>query len=733
MSPDADGFVNATVTITGAQYGAHDISAASNGADNNNFKKHGYHDAKNRVNVASEIVIVPSTASPGRSVVVYGFGFGNDNRGGKNDEQVRFRADGLDIGSVKGIVGSHGRFTFNLNIPAAIKSGNNLVGIPGGTIVMRAEGHSTGGGGAAEDSLTIIPMAKIKNPSAEVDGDILIEGYGFPANRPVLFYLDSSSNGSGVYVQAVATSNTANARGGLEAKVKSRAFENPHIARHVRWQVQGSSGSSTVGAGNTINTYTAKPSISTEPYTGRSGESIRVVGKGFTPNVAVSATVGTTSALWVSATVGTINGGGVSITPTNTGAFTARFNAPATATTGMTKINVGTASKDFIYSTPGGTRTLMVLDGASGGPGTTVHLRGYNYDSFEPVGRLRFDSNSGFTNPQLIRDADVWKEGSGGWQEIGGHISTDVNGVFEVKFKTPVNTPDSTGGTKYIDTENATEATPPSVTITSSIARNPRAVSPGSTVTITGNGYGGKLKLGKASVDGIGPLGDDIETNANGVFSATIKIPDKGEPGVYNRDAHLKVQNNNVHKDALQLRNAQEIIHMSPTSGGSGTVVRVEARGFWANDRVEVRFDGKHVSPYDILSSRVHSGDYVTADGTGNVKFYFKRSAFRRRRARFLGASIFRRRPEQESSFRRDPSKLHGWREHCGSPCERQGGRRCDGDGNRFWVQSKFDGDCRRRDHFADVPRECGRHFQCEVQGSGSSGRKALSDGERRV
>ena len=238
VRPDADGYINTTVTVTGAQFGTHTISAASNGAHNDHFKKPGFHDAKNTVSVQSEIVVTPASVNlsdvGSQSVTVYGFGFGNDNRGGKNDEQVKFVVDGVDLGSAKGIVGSHGRFTFNYPIPEAIKdSKNNLIGVPGGAVVVRAEGHSTGGGGSAEGKLTITPTAKIKNSKVAIGGDIQVEGYGFPKGALVTLYLDSSANGTGAYVPATATNAVANGRGGLEAKVKSVAFDNPHTYRHV--------------------------------------------------------------------------------------------------------------------------------------------------------------------------------------------------------------------------------------------------------------------------------------------------------------------------------------------------------------------------------------------------------------------------------------------------------------------------------------------------------------------
>ena len=626
---DQDGSIlNLTVTVAGAQFGSHNLTAASNNAHNNNFKKPGFHRATNRVNVASEIVVTPSTVSPGGSVTVHGFGFGNDNRGGKNDEYVRIRVSGVEQGNHKGIVNPQGRWSRNFTIPAAIKSGNNLTGFPGGTVVVSAQGHGTGGSGYAEDSLSIIPIAKILNSSVAPGGNIEIQGYGFPANTPITFYLDSSPQGTGVYVQASVRNNTTNSRGGLEkALVVSQAFENPNIYRHVRWQVQGANSGSAIGAGNTTNTYTAKPSISVEPTTGRGGESIRVVGNGFARNP-VGVTVGGTSASFVNASVGTLTGG--MVTPNNKGQFTARFNAPENVAPGVANVVVGTASTHFVYSTPGTNRTLMVLKGGSGGPGTEVTIRGYNYASFEPLGRIRFDHEPGFGTPQLIRG--VSKVGNGGWQVIGNQVSADVNGVFEVKFRTPENTSDSVGGAKYIDTENAASETAATVTVTSSIARNPRGVSPGSTVTITGKGYGSLQNLGKAFVEGgIGTLGGDIKANANGVVNATIKIPDKGKPGIWNRDVQLKVQNVNVHKDALQLRNAQRLTSVSPKEGGSGTLVRVKAEGLWANMRVEVKFDGnsitdgdaQHVSPYNILTGMVDATYRVSTDASGKLDFYF--------------------------------------------------------------------------------------------------------------
>ena len=640
LTPDADGsLVNQSVTVNGAQYGTYDIRAESNSAHKGNFRDRGFHRASNRVSVASEIVVVPSTVSPGQSVTVYGFGFGNDESHG--NERVRIRVDDIEQGNHRNAVNGNGRFTRSFTIPNAIKSGNNLVGFSGGTVVVSAQGHSTEGGGYAEDSLTIIPTAFILNTSpVPVGGNIEIRGYGFPKNSTILFYLDSSSNGSGVYVRATASNNTTNSRGGLDkALVVSQAFDNPSLFRHVRWEVQGASGSSAVGAGNTTNTYTTNPSISVDPTTGRGGESILVVGNGFTPGSNLNVTVGGVGATFVNATIGTLNGG--LVTPNAKGQFTARFNAPLNATTGVANVEVtggGTASTHFIYSLPGTNRTLMVLKGGSGAPGTEVTIRGYNYGSFEPLGRIRFDHEAGFGTPQLIRG--VSKNGSGGWQVIGDQVSADVNGVFEVKFRTPQNTPDSVGGTKYIDTENAVSEASAQVTVTYTLSRSPRNVSPGGTVTIHGRGYPAGYRIGKPSLAGIGDLNAGghkdgiIVANGNGAFTATITIPGKGTAGVYNRDVHLQVNdpsgnkvnvgNDRVRNDqAQQIRNAQRIVSVSPNSGGSGTLVRVKADGFWANRNVAVWFDGKTVLPYDIGESRVVDWRWVRSNNVGQVDFHF--------------------------------------------------------------------------------------------------------------
>ena len=639
LTPDADGsLVNQSVTVNGAQYGTYDIRAESNSAHKGNFRDPGFHRASNRVSVASEIVVVPSTVSPGQSVTVYGFGFGNDESHGH--ERVRIRVDGIEQGNHGNAVNGNGRFTRSFTIPAAIKSGNNLVGFSGGTVVVSAQGHSTEGGGYAEDSLSIIPTAFILNTSVAVGGNIEIRGYGFPKNTPIQFYLDSSSNGSGVYVRASASNNTTNSRGGLDkALVVSQAFDNPSLFRHVRWEVQGATGSSAVGAGNTTNTYTTNPSISVDPTTGRGGESILVVGNGFTPGSNLNVTVGGVGATFVNATIGTLNGG--LVTPNAKGQFTARFNAPLNATTGVANVEVtggGTASTHFIYSSPGTNRTLMVLKGGSGAPGTEVTIRGYNYGSFEPLGRIRFDHEAGFGTPQLIRG--VSKNGNGGWQVIGDQVSADVNGVFEVKFRTPQNTPDSIGGTKYIDTENAVSEASAQVTVTFTLSRNPRAVSPGGTVTIHGRGYPAGYRIGKPFLAGIGELNAGghkdgiIVTNGNGAFTATITIPGKGKPGVYNRDVQLQVNNPsgsrvNVGNDRVrgdqpqQIRNAQRIASVSPNSGGSGTLVRVKVDGLWANRKLAVRFDNKWVSPYNILASRVDENRWVVSNGEGKADFHF--------------------------------------------------------------------------------------------------------------
>ena len=387
--------------------------------------------------------------------------------------------------------------------------------------------------------------------------------------------------------------------------------------------------------GNTTTTYAADPKIVLSPYTGRGGESILVTASGFTPGASIGVTINRITRAWQNPTVGTVSGN--NITPNSKGYFTARFTAPTTLSAGEKDVVVGSKTAKFIYSTPyvsGGTdaRTLEVLGGGSGAPGTKVTIRGTNYASFEPVGRVRFDSVNTFPSPQVIRAASSYgelrKSGSGNWQVSGDQVIADRNGVFEVSFKTPTNTPDSVFGKKYINTEIAQAVTAVSVSIANSgLSRSPQTVNPGSTVRITGSGYTAEQPFGKAMVYGLGALGGDIKANANGVVNATFQIPKKGTPGVIYRTALITNPSiaGDDNKKNLHLRNTQQIVSVSPKSGGAGTLVRVKTEGFAPLEETAVWFDddNKTVSPYNISKSQVENSGWVKTDPLGKLDFYF--------------------------------------------------------------------------------------------------------------
>ena len=636
VTADADGSViNETLTVTGAQFG-NNIRFRAQGDTSGlpgDFPNYSLHRVDRTLSVGSEVVVVPNSATPGDRITFHVFGFDNDDSP-YNRERVQISIGGpVSEGGIQVInasIGSNGQFGAagqSYTIPQAFRSGNNLVGVPGGTVIAAARGHGTGGGGYAETALTIIPQARILNSSVVPGGDIQIQGYGFPAGATVRFYLDNSADGSGSYVLATARNNTANNRGGIERALVTAAepVSGPHLPRHVRWEIPGGGGSA--GAGSTTNTYALQPMITlTGLVTGRGGESIRVVGSGYAPGT-YGATMGGISAGFTSAQTGTLIGG--QIQPTIQGRFEGWLTAPNNVATGVTSLAIGSASANFIYSDPNGTRTLTVLGGGSGVPGTEVRLRGHNFGSLEPVGRLLFDSDSTFITPQILRN--VSKIGSGAWQVFNQQVYADVNGVFEVKFNTPVDTLDSTNGVKYVKAENGA-AVLASVSISSAIERTPRLVSPGSMIRIAGRGYAGGANLGKPHIVGIGDrnasngtvdANGNIVTTSNGTFSAYITVPGKGSGGVYWRDAQLTLQGSNIHAQALQIRNTQEILSVSPESGGAGTLVRVKGRGFAANRKVAVRFDGKWVHPYNIVTGSVVHERWVTSSANGMVDFHF--------------------------------------------------------------------------------------------------------------
>ncbi|MBT5712010.1 hypothetical protein HOI71_13265, partial [Candidatus Poribacteria bacterium] len=625
---DAKGAVSGSITVTGLSNGEKTLELTNAAGDADKEK------LSAKFTVLPELVVYGvagvkpggqslGQATLGTSVSVFGIGFKDDG-----DKEVSLvmgahTEDDIDVAS-------DGTFSHTFTLP----TGDDA--IAGGPVLMQATGK---GGESDTETFTVLPRVSVVNDDLDIgsavqaavvtNDKVKVSGDGFTANTVVqLRVTEAGSAGNAV----LATGNVTDGRGRLvDARFTATELKRPEAGRNVRAITPAATIDST-------NTFRRSPSvISVSPASGTTGASITIRGEGFPSNITtfqvrVGPSVTVTS---VTATEGTVTGG--LITPTETGRITATFAAPTIGSTGAISINLlsgaESAKESFVYSDPGSTATMTVTSDVTDlKPGDTVKVRGYNYNGGSIVGELLFDADVALTSPQ--RPA-LTRIGTGNWGVSLGKVRSDENGVFEVSFAAPINSPDSLAGAKYIGTGAVGEIVVP-VVIQNAMVRNVDSATPGSVVTVNGSGFLPEVVLGKIALDGVeldgsGTVDDSqVKTTTVGTFAVSVTIPAAGESGISAGNHALTLNGVNTDldggDDALKLVGTVSA-SATPAAAAIGDLITVKADGLAATpgvDSVTVLFDSTEIETLvDRKAGNAIKSEDVSTDSDGDVEFTF--------------------------------------------------------------------------------------------------------------
>jgi hypothetical protein len=298
--------------------------------------------------------------------------------------------------------------------------------------------------------------------------------------------------------------------------------------------------------------FTVSPNIILSKSSGEPGTSLTVTGYGFEANetniqltfnnLAVG-TPKTASALgyWInSLTIPVISAGTYTISATGN--------------------NSSTASASFIATvTPRITSTKT-----SGAIGTAVTVNGTGFSAGE----------SGITVTL-------------GSKPVGSTISASASGAWSSTFNIPV----IPGGSHIVDASGSTTLASAvndlSLTVTPTVSINPAATSPGSTVTVEGNGFGANesVTISFDTTD-ISPV---IKADSDGTWSTTITIP-----AVSASTKKIYARGTSTPKTAANADiKVGAGISINKSSGMVGSVITVSGSGFAAKESgLNIIFDG---------------------------------------------------------------------------------------------------------------------------------------------
>jgi hypothetical protein len=302
------------------------------------------------------------------------------------------------------------------------------------------------------------------------------------------------------------------------------------------------------------STISVSPSININPNNGAVGTSVVVNGSGFATSSVVTLTFA---------------GSAVATTPSpvmtdSLGAFSASFTIPSGSSTGsiagaktVTALDAGShiGSTTFII-TP-----AIVLNPTSSTVGAAVTVSGTGYSASKTI-TIKYDGYNQTTAPSLV--------------------TTTAYGTFSCTFTVPSST---TGSHTVLAIDSSTNNASTTFAVTPSITLNPSSITPGSTLTISGNGYAGS-KATTATYDGATvTLGGSTTTNGTGSFSATFTIPSSA------KGSHsLIITDSNANTASASLTVAQGI-SLTPSSGYVGSTAAIYGGGFPPSSTVLVSYN----------------------------------------------------------------------------------------------------------------------------------------------
>ncbi|AKG53006.1 hypothetical protein DGWBC_0319 [Dehalogenimonas sp. WBC-2] len=317
------------------------------------------------------------------------------------------------------------------------------------------------------------------------------------------------------------------------------------------------------GTAYNAGSFAIAPSLTIAPTSAAVGTTVSVIGNGFAANSIMAVYFGSLSTP------------AVQTTSNPAGSFSAQFTVPSVPRSLYT-IYARDSSFNIAYASPGLTVTpgIATISAATGKVGDTITLTGggftasgsvsifWNNSDGTALATVNADSN-GSINANIIIPAAV----RGAHNIIARDISTTTN----------------TPGKQF--------------TVTPKIVLNPSTGAVGSSISVTGTGFGESTSI-SFEWDGTAIAGvTAATTNSTGSFTKTFNIPTaiSGEHTITARDASSSAE-------AVYTLAAK--ITLTPTSGTSGIQVSLSGSGFHPGVTITITYDNTVLStaPGNIVS-----------------------------------------------------------------------------------------------------------------------------------
>ena len=528
--------------------------------------------------------VSPSIGPPGTNVTVTG-------SGAAANSVVSLRVDSIDVRLV--VSDSVGSYTTLLTIPP-VAGGSHLVSVAGGASVP----------------FTVTPLLKLDRLTSAPGSSITASGNGFGANegnisitidnKPEQSSITADSTGTwsktfnvpslGAGAHIVKASGTlttevsvpsltlsisagvqldrASGSPGTQVKVSGFGFTanssiavtpgnsqtvNATVDSQGTWSASitippapsGSLGINVMGTGTApvVATFTVSPAIAVSPANTTPGASVTVKGSGFPASLAnIALTLGNAM---------------TTVSSDPSGSWTTPMTVPQTAGGQYTLRSGGSAPE---VSAPLNIGAGITLSASTGTPGDRVTITGSGFSANQRGISVNFGQTSlGSTDP----NAD------GSWS-LPATIPASPTGSYSIR---------TGGGGPVVDAPFG---------VTPAIAMNPTNVTPGTSVTVSGNGFGASekgivIRIGQQTFDG-------GSADAQGSWTKTITTPPLAA-GTYNISASGSFSNTTTVRAATFLIGAG--LSAIPSKGSPEAAIRLAGSGFKAGEQnITLTFEG---------------------------------------------------------------------------------------------------------------------------------------------
>ena len=326
-------------------------------------------------------------------------------------------------------------------------------------------------------------------------------------------------------------------------------------AKCVRVEGEAIAASST----STVLITSASPGLALSRYSGASGTSVAVTGSGFVGNeTGVTVT-------WD----GTPVAAGITASPQGT--WNTTFIVPASSSGSHSVSAYG--SKTLSPTVP--VLTFMVtgnisLSQSSGAPGTSVTVIASGF-------------GAGETGVTVTYDGAIVATG----------ITAGGQGTWSTTFSVPASASGSHTITAYGSTTQASSIAAVTFVVTGSISLSRSSGAPGSSVTVTGSGFGGSETGITVNYDG-SPVVTGVTASAQGAWTAVFTVP-ASTAGSHMITAYGSITQASIVSVAYFTVGAG--ISLSRSSGAPGSSVTVTGSGFGGSETgITVTYDGAPVA-----------------------------------------------------------------------------------------------------------------------------------------